>query len=63
MRDVGGARRLALRGVQQDGVRAVEVRVDHDGRAASKVHELLPPVGHIVLDPSRLEGGPGGGIQ
>ena len=41
--DVGGSGCLHEGGVDYDGVGAVEVRVDHDGRAPPQVHVLLPP--------------------
>ena len=41
--DVGGSGCLHEGGVDDDGVGAVEVRVDHDGRAPPQVHVLLPP--------------------
>jgi len=41
--------------VDHDGVDAVEVGVDHEWRSASQVDEILPPIGHVVARPPRLE--------
>lgn len=41
--------------VDHDGVNAVEVGIDHEWRSASQVDEILPPIGHVVARPPRLE--------
>lgn len=52
----GSSRRLYLSRVHEDGVDPVEVGVDHDGRAPTQVHVLLPPVGDVVARPPGFEG-------
>lgn len=41
--------------VDHNGVDAVEVGVDHEWRSAPQVDEILPPIGHVVARPPRLE--------
>lgn len=54
--DTGGTGRLHLGRVHEDGVDPVEIRIDHDRRAAAQIDVLLPPVGHVVARPPGLEG-------
>lgn len=46
--DAGGTGRLHFGGVHEDGVDAVEVGVDHDGRPTAQVDVFLPPIRDVV---------------
>lgn len=50
-----GSSRLNLSGVHKNGVDAVEIRVDHEGRTTAQVNVLLPPIRHVVGGPPRFE--------
>lgn len=49
--DIGSTSRLEMCRVQQDGIRSIEIGVDHDWGATTEVHKLLPPIRYIVGRP------------